>query len=77
MDNQGAYGGPTLAIVIGHRTVDKVRADTSISTLEGTRVAKRSRVQRMKKNWKRGRLRRGARCMTLMIHHKRGSGIAA
>jgi hypothetical protein len=31
MDNQSAYSGPTLAIVIGHRTVDKVRADTSIS----------------------------------------------
>ena len=28
-----SYSGPTLAIVIGHRTVDKVRADTSICTL--------------------------------------------
>ena len=43
----------------------------------GTRATKLSGVQRMKKIWKRGRLRRGERYMALMIHHKRGSGIAA
>ena len=66
MDNQSVYSGPKLAIVIGHRTVVKVRADTSISTLQGTKAAKLSRVQRMKENWKRGRLRRGEGYMALM-----------
>ena len=71
---QWAY---TPTILIGHRTVDKVRADTSISILQGTRATKLSRVQRMKENRKRGMLRQGEGYMAMMIHHNRGSGIAA